>query len=118
MALPALLAALVASSSASAPAPAIVWIKADGNAEIVRVAFLGFDVDRAPQAPETLNGVLHYGGRTTPVTMRRKWQGIDAARGGWVPADYRLDVPRAAVGDAVLSLGGGEGGWSFRVAER
>lgn len=100
-----------------APTPVIVWVKAAGAKEVARIAFLGFDVDHPPRAPETLVGRLSRFGRTSSVMLRRRWQGTGAVPGGWVPADYVLDLPRGATGDAVLSLRSGRQGWFFHLGQ-
>jgi hypothetical protein len=80
-----------------------------------RTVFLGFDVDYSPRAPETLVGRLSCSRLTSSVTMHRRWQSAGAERGGWVPADYVIDLPRGVEGDAVLSLGPDRQGWFFRL---
>ena len=100
------------------PLPVIMWVKADGPKEIVRIAFLGFDVDHPPTAPDTLRGQLYWHGRAMSVKLHRNWQGLGATPGGWVGADYLLEVPQGATGDAVLSLGGAKDGWYFRLGEK
>ena len=103
------------SAAPPAPSPTIIGVKADGSKNVARIVFLGFDANSAPRAPDTLRGRLYFAGRSTWVMLHRRWQGAGAVAGGWVPADYLLEAPYGASGEAVLSLDGRKEGWSFQL---
>ena len=118
-----LLAFPAGAAIAAPPAPPFVRAitgvdQAEGNDRIVaHVLLANMSENRAVDAPDQLDAMLHVGERDVAVRLVRQGPAVQVPPRGWSTADYGFAPPTGLTGTAVLSLGVGHDGYAFALAK-